>query len=606
MTATGCFGVRFAALFTTHMELRDYQQDCVTSILREWEENDSTLAVLPTGSGKSIIFAEVIKRTQPARAMVLAHREELIWQARDKIERTTGLECEIEMADLSARTGPTLFSKCPVVISTIQTQNSKWRGQKRMGKFNPEEFGVLIIDESHHVTASSYLNVINYYTQNPKLRVLGVTATPDRTDQESLGRVFKTVAYDYEILDAIHDGWLVDIDQQMVHIEGLDFSAMRTTAGDLNGADLSAVMEAERNLLGVADATLQIIKQRRAIVFTVSVRQAESLANIFNRRGQCAGWVCGKTPKDDRRQMLADFAAGKIQIMVNCGVLTEGFDDPGVEVVVMARPTKSRSLYSQMIGRSTRPLAGVVDGIDSPVARRKSIAASPKPSCLVVDFAGNAGRHKLITTADILGGKVSDYAMERALAKAKKLGKPVRMAEELDLAEAFLRAEKARTDERLRRMAVQARANFTTKAISPFDAFDIHPCRERPWDRGKTLSEKQRNILIRQGIDPDSMPYHQGKQILLEIFRRWDQKQCSFGQAKLLRSFGLPCNMSAADAKRTLDSVMARNGKPPVFDSPNPRPAPAAPAPVQAKPRQPLAAAYHPSDDECFETATPA
>src|SRR5512133_550315 len=159
-----------------------------------------------------------------------------------------------------------------------------------------------------------------------------------------------------------------------------------------------------------------------------------------------AAWVCGKTEREERRRVLAEFAAGKVQVVCNCGVLTEGFDDPGVEVIIMGRPTKSRSLYSQMVGRSTRPLPGVVDGPETAGARRAAIAASPKPSCLVVDFVGNAGKHKLVTSADILGGKVSEEAVELAVQRARKAGGPVNMTEALDEAEAELKEQKRKAD----------------------------------------------------------------------------------------------------------------------------------------------------------------
>jgi superfamily II DNA or RNA helicase len=167
------------------------------------------------------------------------------------------------MADLTANDDD-LWDDSLCVVSTIQTQIAGRRG--RMNRFDPFKFDLLVIDEAHHSTAGSYRKVIDYYRQNPNLKVLGVTATPDRADEEALGQVFESVAYDYEILDAINDGWLVPINQQMVTIDGLDFSAIRTTAGDLNGADLAKVMEAEKNLHGIVSATLEIIGERRALV----------------------------------------------------------------------------------------------------------------------------------------------------------------------------------------------------------------------------------------------------------------------------------------------------------------------------------------------------
>ena len=541
------------------MILRPYQSAACDAIFKEWQDNDSTLVVMPTGGGKTILFADVIRRVFPRRALVIAHREELIFQARDKIQRVTGLQADVEMGEYRADGG--LFDAARVVVSTIQTQCSGGDGGGRMAKFDPARFGVLIIDEAHHATSPSYRRVIDYYRTNSALKVLGVTATPDRADEEALGQVFQSVAFDYEVQDAIHDGWLVPIQQQMVHVDGLDYSSIRTTAGDLNGGDLAAVLEAEKNLQQIASASVDIIGQRRALVFTASVKSAEMTAEIFNRhRANMAAWVCGKTDKEERRKILARFAAGKIQVVCNCGVLTEGFDDPGVEVVIMGRPTKSRSLYSQMVGRSTRPLPGVVDGPETAEARKAAIAASAKPSCLVVDFVGNAGRHKLVTSADILGGKFSDEAIEKAVIKAREAGKPVNMAKELDLAEEELREqrEQARLAEIARRANLVATARFTTQSVDPFDVLHLEPTKARGWDQGRQLSEKQRTLLAKQGINPDQVSFTEAKQLIAEIFRRWNGNLCSFKQAKVLKKYGFETNVSFEQASATIDAL-ARN-----------------------------------------------
>ncbi len=726
--------------------------------------------------GKTVTFADIVRRVFPRKTLVIAHRAELIHQAKDKIERVTGYHVEVEMADQRANMGAGLFSSVQVVVSTIQTQTAGGDGGGRMGKFDPAMFGLLIIDECfpagtlidgkpieryakgdsvcafnhatgtpiasrvthtfksipqalvsirfqdgrritctpghpfyrpdlgryspateltpgglvltrqqrtsdvsqnlhrlpnsifsqlqpcylledlrtetqtanevsarentvccmshtshlrtgtatagykerftvgiarverveilepgsdgkfgglcpdgfvynlevenhhnyfvedilvhncHHATAASYRRVIDYYRQNPNLKVLGVTATPDRADEEALGQVFQTVAYDYEILDAIRDGWLVPVDQQVVEIEGLDFSTIRTTAGDLNGADLAAVMEAEKPLHGIADATVKIAGDRRTLVFAASVHQAEMLSDIFNRhRPGRSGWVCGKTDKDERARTLADFAAGRLQFVVNVGVLTEGFDDPGVELIVMGRPTKSRSLYAQMCGRALRPLPGVVDDADdSPEHRRAAIAASPKPSCLIVDIAGNAGRHKLVSTAEILGGKVTEEAVQIAVDKARKAGKPVRMDELLDEAEQerIEKEEEAKRLEAARRARLVAKSRYTVESVNPFDMFHIRPARERGWERGKEISPKMRGLIEKHypDVNIDQITFTQARQLSTELFRRWDNKLASYKQVKLLAKHGIDAaNMSMADAGAAIDAL-AKNG----------------------------------------------
>jgi superfamily II DNA or RNA helicase len=431
-----------------------------------------------------------------------------------------------------------------------------------MTKFNPDDFGVLVIDEAHHATADTYRRVIEYYRRNPALKVLGVTATPDRADEEALGQVYESVAFDFEILDAIEGGWLVPIEQQMVHVEGLDFSGVRTTAGDLNGADLATIMEYEKNLHGIADPTIRICGDRRALVFAASVAHAERLAEILNRhRDRCAAWICGKTDKELRRQVLQDFAAGKLQYVVNVGCLTEGFDDAGVEVIVMGRPTKSRSLYAQMVGRATRPaeeIAHALNDAPSDEDRRAMIAASRKGGCLIVDFVGNSGKHKLCTTADILGGNVGEAAVEMALKNVRESGKSVDMAKELSAAEAEL--ERRRQEEAVRRARLVARASFRAVKVSPFDVFDITPRRERGWDAGRQLSERQRDVLVKQGIDADALPYHEAKQVLDEVFRRFNGGLASFKQTALLRKNGFAAPLRKEEAHKILDRVAREQG----------------------------------------------
>jgi superfamily II DNA or RNA helicase len=299
------------------------------------------------------------------------------------------------------------------------------------------------------------------------------------------------------------------------------------------------------------------------LAFTASVKQAETLSNIFNRhKPGCSEWVCGATNKDVRKEMLARFQGGEIQIMVNCNCLAEGFDDPGVEVILQARPTKSRSLYAQQIGRAMRPLPGIVDGPETPDLRKSAIAGSKKPSCLIVDFVGNSGRHKLMTSADILGGKVSDEAIERAIIKAKKDGGAVRMSDALDQADEEIRqeAEERRRAEEARKARLVAKVNYSARSVSPFDMLQIAPVKTRGWDNGRTLSEKQKAYLLRQGVNPDTIPYAQGRQLLTAMFKRMDAKLASLKQLKVLARYGYTdATMPYDQASKILDSL-ARNG----------------------------------------------
>lgn len=544
--------------------LRPYQQQASDSILTHWETHQSTMVVMPTGSGKTVLFADIVKRRLPGRALVLAHREELIFQARDKIQKFTGLECEIEMGELTA--SKSFWSTMPVVIATVQTLVSG-RVRPRMEKFNPLDFSTIVIDESHHIVACSYLKILEYFKTNPDIKILGVTATPDRTDEEALGQVFDSVAFNYSITEAIGDGWLVPISCQMVSIAGLDFSSVRTTAGDLNGADLAAIMEAEEVCQGVCSATLDIIGDKQTIVFTPSVKHAEMACAIFNRhKAGIAEWVSGKTEKEARRKIMDNVVSGRTQILCNVGVATEGFDAPGVEVIVMARPTKSRALYAQMAGRATRPQAGLVDQFATATERRTAISSSKKPHAMLIDFVGNSGRHKLINGLDLLGGKYTEA--ERRVAKEIIADGDIHDIEDAleDARDAIIAKEMAEREmqkqlEEARKRKLVAKAKWTSSSINPFDAFDIRPVHPSVNQR-HPLTSKQKDILRKQGIDPDKMSNDQAKQLLDEQFRRWNKDLCSVKQSALLNSHGYDgANMKRDDAKRIIDALAKNRWK---------------------------------------------
>jgi len=544
------------------MKLRDYQQAAVEAVIENWKTHRKCLIVLPTGCGKTVVFGEVIRRRLTevgSHAMILAHREELIQQAQEKVATLTNAATDVEMGPRSATQ---IFGDWPpVIVSSVQTQITG-----RMNKFDPDDFATLVIDEAHHATAKSYRTCIDHYLGNPCCRLLGVTATPDRADETALGNVFDAVAYEYSVDQAIHDGWLVPVKQKLVEVSSLDYSQVSTTAGDFNQGELSEILEEEANLHGIASPTLEICGSRRAIVFTASVNQAERLAEILNRsRPNAAEWICGKTPKEERQSVLENFRSGKIQFMVNVGVLTEGFDDAGVEIVVMARPTKSRALYAQMAGRATRPAAeiaaklGEVDATE----RRQLIAASSKPSCLIIDFVGNSGRHKLVSMVDILGGKELDEDEEAARAIVRK--KCESAEDGLDAGEELVKAreEVKRNKEELRRQRsfIRITAKYRTQSVDPFNVFDlppVDPATRSALDR-RTATLKQRRIVREViGIDPDKLRYSQIKNLLDTMFGRIERNMATLRQTRLLRRKGVYMPMSKREATETISRLMKK------------------------------------------------
>lgn len=528
----------------------------------------SALVVAPTGTGKTVVMGETCRRfPKPKRIMLLAHRDELIRQAAEKIGRMTGELCEIEKAELESNEC-SWTKKARIVVASVQTLNSQRNGKYRMEKFDPLEFGLLLTDEAHHATASTYRRVFDYFSRNPEIRHVGVTATPDRADEEALGQIYETVAFEYQIVDAINDGWLVPIEQQFVQVEGLDLSGAThkvTTndRGDISDATIARIFKDEAILHRVVDPTFELAGDQQTIVFASSVDHAERMAEIFNRhRRSCAACIHGKTDIETRQRLLQKFSQGEFQFLCNMGVFLEGFDEPRIGVVAMARPTKSRSLYAQAIGRGTRPLPGVVDGLLTPEERRAAIANSPKTSVLCLDFVGNSGRHKLCCTADILGGNETDAVVEKATANAKKKaarGERVNMQVEIEVARHELEEE-----HREARRSVIAKAKFSTKAVNPFDVFDIVPRREPGWHKGRKPTAGQVSALERFKVDRETiekMSFCQASQALDELCKRAKEGRCTLKQAKILARFGLDTNVSFDEASGMIDQLAKNKWK---------------------------------------------
>ena len=541
------------------MKLRPYQKEAVAGCIKTLRENPSAVVVMPTGCGKTIVFAEAI-RIASKRCMVIAHREELIRQAASKVEVVTGEKPAIEMAEeRSYERDERLRSK--VVVASVQTLNAKSYLGHRFRKFDPRDFSLLIIDEAHHAVAKTYMRVIDYFRMNKDLKVIGVSATPDRSDKLALGQVFEKVAYKYELADSIKDGWLVPIRQRIVRVESLDFNSVNKVAGDLNQRQLAEVMEYEKNLHGIATPTLELTGDRKTIVFASSVAHAERLAEILNRhKPTSARMVCGNTPKDIRAGIVSDFASDKFQYLVNVGIATEGFDDPSVSVVVMARPSCSRSLVAQMIGRGTRPLPGLVDGLDSAEERCAAIASSEKPSCEVIDFVGNSTKHKLVYAADILGGKCV-RAAERVVEKQKSeedTSKPIDVLSELEWAEEELQREEAALRAASARDRITATVRYKAKDLDPFDVLQI-TVPNKVWMGAKPLTEGQRSMLTKSGIEVAHVDHHTQRLLFKEIVRRRKENLCTYKQAKLLRKHGYTGNETFSEASKIIDRLAANN-----------------------------------------------
>jgi superfamily II DNA or RNA helicase len=509
--------------------LRPYQHEAIAGVEREWDGGTKrTLLVLPTGTGKTVVFAELIRRQQrddTGRALVVAHRTELLEQARNKL-RDVGVWAALEKAEHRARTER-------VVVASVQTLKGK-----RLRRFRPDEFDVVIVDEAHHSTASSYRAVLEYFT---RAKVLGVTATPDRADGTALGEMFESVAYRYELRDAIRDHWLVPIVARRIFLEKVDLSAIKSRAGDLAQDELAEVMATDEAVVGVVVPLLEQAGDRPTIVFGVDVAHATAIARaLCERRPGCARVAHGELGEDRRAELLEEFRAGAFQFLVNCALYTEGFDEPSVACVACARPTKSRALYTQMVGRGTRLLGATWE---------ESLRAG-KRDVLLLDFVGNAGRHRLVGPVDALAPGDVDESVRR---------EAERMLEEDERDLDGLVDEAAAELERRREEARRgANAQYFARDVDPFFGDQLGEPYDGDWALEPATLE-ERTELIDLGLKrlPAGLTRGEARRILEADRRRRRLGLATYKQCALLARFGFDVKTMTKGAASARIGVLA-------------------------------------------------
>ena len=351
------------------MELRPYQQEAKEAVFEQWENGTRrTLLVLPTGCGKTIVFAKITEDCvrHGDRVLILAHRGELLEQAADKIHKATGLGCAVEKAEESCQ-----GSWFRIVVGSVQTLMR----EKRLGRFPADYFNTIIIDEAHHCISDSYQRVLQHF---PEAHVLGVTATPDRGDMRNLGQYFETLAYEYTLPKAIKEGYLCPIKALTIPLK-IDMSSVSVQAGDFKAGDISTALDPY--LERIAQEMEKYCRDKKTVVFLPLVKTSQKFRDILNSHGFQAAEVNGDS--QDRSEVLEAFEKGNYNVLCNSMLLTEGWDCPSVDCVVVLRPTKVRSLYCQMVGRGTRLSPG-------------------KDHLLLLDFLWHTERHELCHPASLI------------------------------------------------------------------------------------------------------------------------------------------------------------------------------------------------------------
>ena len=454
------------------MELREYQQEAKEGIFAEWGKGiKRTLLVLPTGCGKTIVFAKVAEDCVRSgdRVLILAHRGELLGQAADKIHKATGLGCATEKAEQTC-----LGSWFRVTVGSVQSLTR----EKRLGQFPADYFGTIIIDEAHHCLTDSYQRILGHFKD---ARVLGVTATPDRGDMRSLGEFFESLAYEYTLPRAIRSGYLSPIKALTIPLK-LDLTGVGIQAGDFKAGDIGTALDPY--LYQIADEMAAHCMDRKTVVFLPLVKTSQKFRDILNAKGFRAAEVDGDS--SDRAEVLEAFGRGGYNVLCNSMLLTEGWDCPSVDCIVVLRPTKIRSLYSQMVGRGTRLHPG-------------------KDHLLLLDFLWHTERHELCHPASLI---CQDEEVARQMtANIEEAGMPVDIeAAEEQAAEDVV----AQREEALAKQLSEMRAR-KRKLVDPLQ-FEMSIQAEDlsgyvpafGWEMAPP-SEKQKGALEKLGILPDEV-----------------------------------------------------------------------------------------------------
>ena len=488
------------------MELRPYQKEAVEAIIGQWDNGfKRTLLVLPTGTGKTVVFSKVVEEEvkDGSKALILAHRGELLEQASDKLRNASGLDSALEKAESTS-----IGSPLQVTVASIQTISQ----ERRLTRFPKDYFKTIVVDEAHHSMSDSYQRVLEYFDT---ARVLGVTATPDRADQKNLGKFFNSEAYEYSMHQAVRDGYLCPVKAQMIPLE-LDINGVGMSNGDYAVGEIGGALEPYLNQIALE--MLNYCKGRKTVVFLPLVKTSQKFCELLNVHGLKAVEVNGNS--QNREEILTDFANGEYDVLCNSMLLTEGWDCPSVDTVVVLRPTKVRSLYQQMVGRGMRLSPG-------------------KKELLLLDFLWMTERHDLCRPSALIS---KDENI------AKRIDKMVMdNGNGIDLMEAVDTAERNVIEEREAALARELAAMKKRKrqfvdpleyalSISAEDLANYEPT--FAWEMGP-VTERQKAYLEKCGILSDTVTCCGHACTIIEKLRaRQDEHLATPKQIRLLEKYG--------------------------------------------------------------------
>jgi len=509
------------------MQLRPYQDEALRAVRESYRGGHRrVLVVMPTGTGKTVLFAE-IARLAKGPVLVLAHRHELVEQARDKISAWCDDVVAVEMADRRELTRPTSGRRPKITVASIQTMS------RRLQKVPKDAFRIVVIDEAHHSTADSYRRLIEHF----EAYVLGVTATPDRSDRQCLGDIFSAVAFEYDMVAAIHDGWLCPIRSFLVKTEA-DFSEVRKIAGELATRDVERILTKDPHLAEVAHPIIAERGDRQTIVFAASVAHAHALSRVLCRFAgdpSYAAALDGTDATDVRNVTVQRFRRGELKVLVNCALFTEGFDVPEIALVAIARPILSRPFYAQMVGRGTR-------------------VASGKKDLLILDFVPSNCRHQLVQSVDIFA-KDDDDVVEVARRIAQEQGEEglaIALEQVLELARQEVEARKASVEYQLMQRDPFAAVGLDVAAM----------IRRRP--RGTVPTADQLKYLQNaglSGVQVAQLTGAQAEELREQLLQRKAVGLCTPKQAHQLAAYGIDAAEMYHDEAKTMLRFIRKHKK---------------------------------------------
>ena len=406
---------------TATLKLRDYQRDALDALRTNWESLSRLAIVLPTGLGKTVIFAELCRDAvrNGDRPLILVHREELAQQAADKL-RT--LDPTLRIGIVKAERNEL---DADILVCSVPTISREKRMVDLIRSLPSPDRRLIVVDECHHAAAPTWVSTLrNLGAFSGAVRVAGFTATMSREDSRHLGDVWEKVVYTRDILYGIRNGFLTDVRGKRVTVEDLDLSTVAKSRGDYQEGRLGeALLRSDAGSI-IAEAYRDHAGDRPGVLFAPTVETTKVFAEDLNDAGIPTEVITGETPYEERQLIFKRHRIGETQVLSNCMVLTEGWDAPHTSCAVIARPTQASGLYVQMVGRVLRPFPGKADA-------------------LVLDVVGVTGIHALATLATLTKSKVAveeDETLGAAAARAeaedeaREAGKPadaVRAAGEL-------------------------------------------------------------------------------------------------------------------------------------------------------------------------------